>query len=213
MSPLKLHGYFRSSASWRVRIALNLKAIEAEHLPHHLRKGEQRSPAYLALNPQGLVPSLIDDAGNALTQSLAIIEWLDETHPTPPLLPRDALARARVRAFALAIACDIHPVQNLKVLARLRALKLDEADVTTWAAWANEDGLAACEKLIAREQGPFCFGEMPTLADICLVPQLGNARRFGVAVDQFPRLLIAEAAAKALPAFAAAAPERQADAE
>ncbi len=187
--------------------------MRAEHLPHHLRKGEQRDPAYLAINPQGLVPSLIDDGGHVLTQSLAIIEWLDETHPDPSLLPREPLARARVRAFALAIACDIHPLQNTKVLERLRQLKLAEDDVTAWAAWANAEGLAACEKLVAREAGPFCFGEAPTLADICLVPQLGNARRFGVAVDQFPRLLIAEAAAKALPAFADAAPERQSDAE
>ena len=119
---MKLHGYFRSSASYRVRITLNLKGLAAEHLSHHLRKGEQRDPHYLALNPQGLVPTLIDDAGNALTQSLAIIEWLDETYPEPPLLPSDALQRARVRAFALAIACDIHPVQNLKILARLRQL-------------------------------------------------------------------------------------------
>ena len=119
---MKLHGYFRTSASYRVRIALNLKGLTAEHLPHHLRKGEQRDTAYLELNPQGLVPTLIDDAGNALTQSVAIIEWLEETHPAPPLLPKDALQRARVRAFALAIACDIHPVQNLKVRERLQQI-------------------------------------------------------------------------------------------
>src|SRR3954466_5139569 len=116
--PMKLHGYFRSSASYRVRIALNLKGLKADHLSHHLRKGEQRDPAFLAINPQGLVPALQDDAGGVLTQSLAIIEWLDETHPAPPLLPRDPLCRAHVRAFAQAIACDIHPVQNLKVLGR-----------------------------------------------------------------------------------------------
>ena len=120
---MKLHGYFRSSASYRVRIALNLKGLSAEHLPHHLRKGEQRAPAYLAINPQGLVPTLQDDAGAILTQSLAIIEWLDETHPEPPLLPKDPLRRAKVRAFAQALACDTHPVQNLKVLARLRAAR------------------------------------------------------------------------------------------
>ena len=120
---MKLHGYFRSSASYRVRIALNLKGLSAEHLPHHLRKGEQCAPAYLAINPQGLVPTLEDDAGAILTQSLAIIEWLDETHPEPPLLPKDPLRRAKVRAFALALACDTHPVQNLKVLARLRAAR------------------------------------------------------------------------------------------
>ncbi|WP_316177873.1 MULTISPECIES: maleylacetoacetate isomerase [unclassified Bradyrhizobium] len=210
---MKLHGYFRSSASYRVRIALNLKGLTAEHLPHHLRKGEQRAPAYLALNPQGFVPTLEDDSGAALIQSLAIIEWLDETHPEPPLLPKDPLRRAQVRAFAQVLACDTHPVQNLKVLVRLRELGLPEDKVTAWAGWANREGLAACEALIKHEPGPFCFGATPTLADLCLVPQLGNARRFGVDVAAFPRLLQAEAAAKALPAFADAAPERQADAE
>jgi maleylpyruvate isomerase len=210
---MKLHGYFRSSASYRVRIALNLKGLLAEHLPHHLRKGEQCAPAYLALNPQGFVPTLESDAGNILTQSLAIIEWLEETHPTPPLLPKDPLRRAKVRAFSMALACDTHPVQNLKVLARLRQLGLPEEKVTEWAAWANREGLTACEKLVAGEAGPFCFGSAPTLADLCLVPQLANARRFGVDVSAFPRLLQAEAAARALPAFAAAAPERQIDAE
>lgn len=210
---MKLHGYFRSSASYRVRIALNLKGLTAEHLPHHLRKGEQRDPSYLALNPQGLVPTLIDDDGNALTQSLAIIEWLDETHPEPALLPSDALQRAHVRAFALAIACDVHPVQNLKVLARLRQIGLAEDDVTGWAAWANREGLAACESLIADQPGPFCFGSIPTLADLCLVPQLANSRRFGVRLEDFPRLAAAETAARSLKAFADAAPERQLDAE
>src|SRR5215475_13950970 len=141
---MKLHGYFRSSASYRVRIALNLKGLTAEHLPHHLRKGEQRAPAYLAINPQGLVPALEDDQGAVITQSLAIIEWLDEIHPEPPLLPKDPLRRAKVRAFADAIACDIHPVQNLKVLARLRELGLPEEQVTGWAAWVNREGLRAC---------------------------------------------------------------------
>jgi maleylpyruvate isomerase len=209
---MKLHGYFRSSASYRVRIALNLKGLSAEHLSHHLRKGEQCAPAYLAINPQGLVPTL-EDGGAILTQSLAIIEWLDETHPAPPLLPKDPFRRAKVRAFALALACDTHPVQNLKVLARLRQLGLPEAEVTGWAAWANREGLSACETLIAGEPGPFCFGAAPTIADLCLVPQLANARRFGVDVSAFPRLLQAEAAAKTLKAFADAAPERQPDAE
>ncbi len=209
---MKLHGYFRSSASYRVRIALNLKGLGAEHLPHHLRKGEQCAPAYLALNPQGLVPTLED--GNAiLTQSLAIIEWLNETHPTPPLLPRDPLRRAKVRAFAMALACDTHPVQNLKVLARLRQLGLPEQEVTDWAAWANREGLAACETLIAGEAGPFCFGPAPTIADLCLVPQLANARRFGVDLTPYPRLLKVESAAKSLKAFVDAAPDRQPDAE
>jgi maleylpyruvate isomerase len=210
---MKLHGYFRSSASYRVRIALNFKGLHAEHLPHHLRKGEQCAPAYLALNPQGFVPTLEDDAGAVLTQSLAIIEWLEETHPEPPLLPKDSLKRARVRAFAMALACDTHPVQNLKVLGRLRALGLPEEQVTGWAAWANREGLAACETLVAHESGPFCFGAAPSMADLCLVPQLANARRFGVDVAAFPRLLQAETAAKALAAFADAAPERQSDAE
>jgi maleylpyruvate isomerase len=210
---MKLHGYFRSSAAYRVRIALNLKGLGAEHLPHHLRKGEQCAPAYLAINPQGLVPALENDAGAVLTQSVAIIEWLDETHPNPPLLPKDILQRAKVRAFALAIACDTHPVQNLKVLARLRELGLAEEKVQDWAAWVNREGLAACETLISAEPGPFCFGDAPTLADLCLVPQLANARRFGVDVSAYPHLLKAEAAAKTLPAFVNAAPENQPDAE
>jgi maleylpyruvate isomerase len=210
---MKLHGYFRSSASYRVRIALNLKGLSAEHLAHHLRKGEQCAPAYLAINPQGLVPTLESDTGSILTQSLAIIEWLDETHPAPPLLPQDPLRRAKVRAFAMALACDTHPVQNLKVLARLRQLGLYEEKVTEWAAWANREGLSACQTLIAHEPGPFCFGAQPTMADLCLVPQLANARRFGVDLAAFPRLLQAETAAKNLKAFADAAPERQPDAE
>jgi maleylpyruvate isomerase len=210
---MKLHGYFRSSASYRVRIALNLKGLGADQLSYHLRNGEQRAPAYLALNPQGLVPALQDDHGATLTQSLAIIEWLDETHPSPPLLPTDLLQRAKVRAFAMALACDTHPVQNLKVLARLRELGLTDEQVTAWAAGVNREGLAACEALIAHEPGPFCFGAQPTIADLCLVPQLANARRFGVDVSVFPRLLEAEAAAKANKAFADAAPDRQPDAE
>jgi maleylpyruvate isomerase len=210
---MKLHGYFRSSAAYRVRIALNLKGLSADHLPHHLRKGEQRDPAYLAINPQGLVPTLQDDRGAILTQSLAIIEWLDETHPEPPLLPTDPLRRAKIRAFAMVVACDTHPVQNLKVLARLRELGLADEQVTGWAAWANREGLTACETLIANEPGPFCFGAAPTLADLCLVPQLANARRFGVDLAAFPRLLKAEMTAKNLKAFADAAPDRQPDAE
>ncbi|MEA2865031.1 MAG: maleylpyruvate isomerase, partial [Bradyrhizobium sp.] len=149
---MRLHGYFRSSASWRVRIALNLKGLGADHLPHHLRRGEQRDPAYLAINPQGLVPTL-QDGSAIIIQSLAIIEWLDETHPEPPLLPKDPLRRAQVRAFALVLACDVHPVQNLKVLTRLRQLGVPEEQVTDWAAWANREGLSACESLIANEPG------------------------------------------------------------
>jgi maleylpyruvate isomerase len=210
---MKLHGYFRSSAAYRVRIALNLKGLSADHLPHHLRKGEQRDPAYLAINPQGLVPTLQDDRGVVLTQSLAIIEWLNETHPEPPLLPADPLRRAQVRAFAMVVACDTHPVQNLRVLARLRELGLPDEQVTGWAAWANREGLTACETLITSVRGPFCFGAEPTMADLCLVPQLANARRFGVDLAAFPRLLKAETAARDLKAFADAAPDRQPDAE
>ena len=209
---MKLHGYFRSSASYRVRNALNLKGLSAEHLPHHQRKGEQRDPAYLANTPQGLVPTL-QDQGSIITQALAIIECLEESHPEPPLLPKDALRRAHVRAFAQVLACDTHPVQNLKVLTRLRELGLAGEKVTDWAAWANREGLAACEALLANETGPFCFGEAPGMADLCLVPQLANARRFGVDLSGFPRLLKAEAATKNIKAFADAAPERQPDAE
>lgn len=207
-----LHGYFRSSAAWRVRIALGLKGVEAGQVSHHLRRGEHRAPGFLALNPQGLVPALETDDGAVLTQSLAIIEWLEETSPTPPLLPAEPLRRAHVRAFALAIACDIHPVQNLKILQRLRGLGVQEPDVTAWARQTIEEGLDACEALIAEERGPFCFGASPSLADICLVPQLSNARRFGTEL-RWPRCLAAEAAALALPAFQAAAAERQPDAE
>jgi maleylpyruvate isomerase len=210
---MKLHGYFRSSASYRVRIALNLKGLSAEHLPHHLRKGEQRDPAYLAINPQGLVPTLQDDAGAILTQSLAIIEWLDETHPEPPLLPKDPLRRAKVRAFAMALACDTHPVQNLKVLARLRQLGLPEEQVTEWAAWANREGLAACETLIAGEPGPFCFGARrpwPISAWCRSLPMRGASASMS---QPFRACCKAEAAAKNIKAFADAAPERQPDAE
>lgn len=210
---MKLHGYFRSSAAWRVRIALNLKRLDVEHVSHHLRHGGQRDPAYLALNPQGLVPTLELDDGTVLTQSLAIIEWLDETRPEPALLPKAPLERAKVRAFAQAIACDTHPVQNLKVLNRLRELGHDGAVALAWAANVNVDGLSACEQLAANTPGPFCFGTVPSLADICLVPQLGNARRFNVDVNKFPRLLQAEAAAMELAAFRNATPDRQADAE
>lgn len=210
---MRLHGYFRSSAAWRVRIALNLKGLGVKQAFHHLRHGGQRAPDYLRLNPQGLVPALEADRDAVLTQSLAICEWLDETHPEPPLLPGDALERARIRAFALAIACDVHPVQNLKVLARLRAMALPETEVTNWARWVIGDGLAACEALLAEAAGPFCFGPTPTLADLYLVPQLYNAHRFGADLQGLPRLLAAEGACNALPAFIQAAPDRQPDAE
>lgn len=207
-----LHGYFRSSAAYRVRIALNLKGVAVAHIAHHLRKGEQTAPDYLQINPQGLVPALVTDDGAVLTQSLAMIDWLDEMYPEPPLLPGDALERARIRAFALAIACDIHPVQNLKVLNKLKAMGHPEDDAVAWAAWVNREGLTACEAM-APGRGAFLFGPEPTLADVCLVPQLANARRFKVDLSAFPRLLSAEAACLALPAFQAAAPDRQHDAE
>ena len=206
-----LHGYFRSSATYRVRIALNLKGIAYSDAFHHLRRGEQRDPAYLVLNPQGLLPALETGAG-VLTQSLAICEYLDEIAPEPALLPADPFARAEVRAFALAIACDVHPLQNLNVLAKLRAAGLAEDAVTGWAREVIDAGLAACAALIADRDGPYCFGEQVTLADICLIPQLANARRFGARTD-WPRIEAIEAACLALPAFDAARPERQADAE
>lgn len=206
-----LHGYYRSTASYRVRIALNLKGLAYADAFHHLLRKEQRAPAYLALNPQGLVPALEVD-GAVLTQSIAICDYLDEAYPEPPLLPADPVTRAQVRAVALAIACDIHPVQNLKILRRLRALGLDEAQVTGWARETIEDGLAACAALIAGQSGPYCFGNQVTLADICLVPQLVNARRFGARFD-YGRIPAIEAACLALPAFTRAAPENQADAE
>ncbi|HRJ70487.1 MAG TPA: maleylacetoacetate isomerase [Beijerinckiaceae bacterium] len=210
---MKLFDYFRSGAAYRVRIALNLKGIPVDHASVHLRRGEQRGEAYLRLNPQGLVPALVTDGGDVLTQSLAIIHWLEARYPEPSLLPQEPLQRARVEAFVYAIVCDTHPVQNLKVLNKLRAMGHSEDEVTGWAAWVNAEGLGACEKLVAAQPGPFCFGDQPSLADVCLVPQLGNARRFKVDVSAFPRLLQAEAAAKAHPAFQAAAPEQQADFE
>lgn len=209
---MRLHGYFRSSASYRVRIVLGLKGVSADQLFVQLREGEQRGPAFLEINPQGLVPALELDDGTVLTQSLAICEYLDERYPDPPLLPSKPERRAHVRAVAQLIACDIHPVQNLKILNRLRDLGADEHQVTAWARTTIEEGLDACHRLIADEVGPFCFGETVTLADICLVPQLVNARRFGVAL-RWPRLAHIEAACLDLPAFAQAAPERQPDAE
>ncbi|MFY9352554.1 maleylacetoacetate isomerase [Sphingobium sp.] len=211
MTDIILHGYYRSSASYRVRIALNLKGLAYRNIFHHLRRGEQSAPDYLALNPQGLVPALEID-GAALTQSLAICDYLDERFPEPPLLPADPLARARVRAAAQLIACDVHPVQNLKVLKRLKQHGLPQDQVTGWAAGVIREGLDAFEALIASQPGPYCFGDRPTLADIYLVPQLYNARRFGVELA-WPRILEAESACLALPAFRDAAPENQPDAE
>jgi maleylpyruvate isomerase len=208
---MKLHSYFRSSASYRVRIALSLKGIAYETHSHHLRRGEQDAPEYRALHPQGFVPALEAD-GQVLIQSLAICEYLEETHPSPPLLPKDPLQRARVRAFAQVICCDIHPIQNLKVLRRLRSSGFSDDAVNQWAAQIISEGFDACEQLIAHEPGPFCFGATVTLADVCLIPQLLNARRFKVDL-RWPRLLAVEAACLQLEAFRQAAPEHQPDFE
>jgi maleylpyruvate isomerase len=198
--PFTLHGFFRSSATYRVRIALRLKGLEFDNLPYNLRDKEHLTSAYLALNPQGLVPAL-EIPGDVLTQSLAICEYLDELHPTPALLPVDPLARAKVRAVAYVIACDVHPVQNLKILNRLRSLGLSEDAVEQWARTTIEEGLAAYEALLPEHGGAFSFGETPSLADVCLIPQLVNARRFGVQITS-ERILAIEAACLALEAFA-----------
>lgn len=213
LQPKVLHGFCRSSAAWRVRIALNLKGLTVSHVAHNLRQGEQSAPDYLTLNPQGLVPTLVLADGTALTQSLAIMAWLDEAYPTPPLLPADPILRARARAFTVLVVADTHPLQNLKILRRLREAGLDQAAVNEFAAAANRDFLAAGEILLAESPGPFCFGAHPTLADIVLVPQLFSARRFGVDVSAYKNLLAREAACLAVPAFADADPGLQADAE
>lgn len=212
-----LHGYFRSSAAYRCRIACNLKGVSYDAVSVHLRRGggEQKAPAYRSLNPQGLVPALEVD-GAVLTQSLAIAEWLDETVPEPPLLPADAIGRAQVRAFALAIACDIHPLQNLRVLDYLRTeLNQPQEALDAWCRRWIGDGLAACEALLTKadRSGPFAFGARPGLADICLVPQLYSANRFGVDLSAMPRLIEIGRACDALPAFASAHPSRQSDSE
>jgi maleylacetoacetate isomerase len=210
----KLHSYFRSSAAYRCRIALNLKGLAHETASVHLIKdgGQHNAPAYRALNPQALVPTLEHD-GRVITQSLAIIEYLDEIHPEPPLLPGDAERRAKIRAFALAIACDIHPLNNLRVLNYLKGpLQQGQAAVDAWYRHWVESGLAACEALLPAPAGRFCFGDLPTLADICLVPQVYNARRFKCDLSAMPRLVAIDEACRGLPSFAKAAPEAQPDA-
>ena len=214
---MKLYDYFRSSAAYRVRIALNVKGIVPDERTFvHLRMGNQRAQDYLALNPQGLVPALQLDGEHVLTQSLAIVEYLEETHPSPPLLPADAAGRARVRAIALAIACEIHPLNNLRVLNYLlHTLGVSSEQKDGWYKYWVDVGLEALETQLARENatGRFCHGDAPTLADVCLVPQLANARRVKIDLAPYPTLLRIDAECRALPAFAAAAPERQPDAE
>jgi maleylacetoacetate isomerase len=214
-SRVKLYTYFRSSAAWRVRIALALKGIDWQPAFVHLLRhgGEQLAPQYRAKNPIGLVPTLETDDGAVLTQSLAIIEWLEETHPTPPLLPAAPMARAQVRAVAQTIACDIHPLNNLRVLRYLKhALGQEDAARDEWYRHWIGEGLNALEAMLRCQAGPFCFGDQPGLADICLVPQMANARRYACPLETYPSLLRAEAAAHALPAFRDTAPENQPDA-
>lgn len=214
---MKLYTFFRSSASYRVRIVLNLKDLSYEQAPIHLRRGggEQFSPAYKALNPQALVPTL-EDNGKILTQSLAIIEYLEDKYPKPALLPSDAADKALVRAMALNIACEVHPIQNLRVLNYVKSSygQTDE-QVNRWAQHWIDLGLSALEQSIVAhgKGGKFCFGDAPTLADVCLVPQLGNARRYGCDLSKYPIILNIEKNCMALPAFANAAPEKQPDAE
>lgn len=215
---MKLYGYWRSSAAYRVRIALNLKGISAEQLSVHLVRdgGEQHKAAYRALNPLELVPTLtLDDEldADALSQSLAIIEYLDEIHPQSPLLPASALERAHVRAMALTVACEIHPLNNLRVLQYLtQTLGVDEAAKNTWYHHWVASGFAALETLLKRHSGRYCFGDTVTLADLCLVPQVYNAMRFNVDLTPYPNIMRVWTECNQLEAFADAAPERQADA-
>ncbi|MGY6627368.1 MAG: maleylacetoacetate isomerase [Oceanicaulis sp.] len=211
---LVLHGYFRSGTTYRVRLALNWKGVPYESVAVNLVDGGQHAADYLARNPQGLVPALEAD-GRVLTQSPAIIEWLEEVFPERPLLPADPMKRARVRAFAAAIGCDIHPIQNLRVMKKLRADHgADQDGAIAWARHWIETGFTALEEMAADTGGSngFLFGDGPSLAEIYLLPQMFNARRFGVDVAAFPHLVAADKAARALPELAAAAPELQPDA-
>ena len=212
---MKLYNYFRSSASYRVRIALNLKGLSYEYATVHLKRGggEQFAPAFHALNPQSLVP-VLEDGELRLTQSLAIMEYIEEKHPEPPLLPRLPGERARVRALALSIACDLHPLNNLRVLDYLKEFGLNEEAKTRWYQHWVELGLGALEtELAGRTTGRFCHGDSPTMADCCLVPQLFNARRFGCSLSEYPTLLAIEEQCARLRAFLDAAPEKQPDFE
>jgi maleylacetoacetate isomerase len=207
---VKLYTYFRSSAAYRVRIVLNLKGVAYESVPVNLLKGEHQADDYRAVNPHGRVPSL-QVGGAVLTQSPAILEYLDEVHPEPPLLPMGALERARVRAVASLIACDVHPVNNLAVLRYLKhRLGHEQADVDAWYAHWIREGFSAVEDMIA--PGPFAFGSRVTMADVYLIPQVFNARRFNIPLDPFPKIAAVEAACAAEKAFQDAAPERQPDA-
>lgn len=213
---MKFYTYANSSAAYRVRIALNLKGLRPEPVYVNLLKdgGEQRKPEYKAVNPQGLVPALVDN-GHALGQSLAIVEYLDETHPSPELMPRDAWGRARVRQIALAIACDIHPVNNLSIRQYLKSpLGQSDEEIAAWYRHWIDRGFTALETLLAssRETGRFAHGDTPTLADICIVPQMYNARRYKIPLDAYPTLVRIDAEARELKAFADAAPEAQPDA-
>lgn len=209
---MTLLGYWRSTAAWRVRLALALKGVSVDHRPVNLVGGVQRSADHLAINPQGLVPVLID-GDTVLTQSLAIIEYLEETHPLPPLLPADAAGRALVRGAALTIAADVHPLGNLRVQQWLRReMGQEDAAVTAWLHQWMGDGLAALETFAKQHGGHFLYGDTPGLADIVLVPQLYNARRFGLPLADFPRLVAIDALVAAQPWALAAHPDGQSDA-
>ena len=212
---MKLYGYFRSSAAFRVRIALNLKGLDYEQAFIHLRRGDQRQSEFLGVNPQGLVPALETD-GHALIQSLPIIEYLDETHPEPALLPPDAAGRARVRALAAIVACDIHPINNLRVLRYLqRSLGQDQDAIERWYNHWIAEGFAAFERLLANDgrTGRFCHGDRPGLADIALVPQVVNAERYRLDLTPYPTLTGIFETCMKLDAFAAAHPQQQPDRE
>ena len=212
---IELYGYWRSSAAYRVRIALNLKGLEAAHRPVHLRRGEHRQADYRRRNPLGRVPTLVDGEG-VYTQSLAILEYLEERYPEPALLPRDVAARAHVRALADIVACDMHPINNLSVLNYLeKELKVDTQSKLRWYRHWIAVGFAGLEAMLADASttGRFCHGDAPTLADVCLVPQVYNARRFDCALTAYPTILRIDAACAELAAFRRAAPEAQPDAE
>lgn len=205
---MRLYDYFRSSAAYRVRIALNLKGLPHDREEVHLLRdgGAQLAPSFRAINPQGRVPVLVLADGTTLTQSPAILEWLEEAYPEPPLLPRDALARARVRAVAALVGCDIHPINNLSVLRYLkRDMHQAQEAIDAWYRHWIAEGFRAIERMI--DGVPFCFGEQPGLADVYLVPQVYNARRYGMDLGDFPRIAAADAACAAIPAFADARPE------